>query len=48
MTSIIIVALTPGVSRPLSIMNFECKIIKCNVSFHRDDNLNKDCLSITI
>ena len=36
MTSMIIVALTSGVSRPLSIMNFEC-----NVSFFRYDNLKK-------
>ena len=32
-TSMIIVALTSGVSRPLSIMNFEC-----NVNFLRYDN----------
>ena len=29
--SMIIVALTPGDSRPLSIMNFECKKTKCHV-----------------
>ena len=34
--SMIIVALTSGVSRPLSIMNYEC-----NVSFLRYDNLEK-------
>ena len=41
-TSMIIVALTSGVSRPLSIMNFEC-----NVSFLRYENLKKNYASIT-
>ena len=41
-TSMIIVALTLGVSRPLSIMNF-----KCNVSFLRYENLKKNYASIT-
>ena len=42
----IIVALTSEVSRPLSIMNYESKITKCNVSLHGYENCKHTAVSM--
>ena len=40
-------ALTSGVSRLLSVTNYECKITECNVNFQKYDNFNEDFPRIT-